>query len=255
MSALLESVGYSGWILHALIWLPVVGAGLVLWAEERRAKHVAFWWSVGVTVLSSRLWWAFDAAAPACRWRARAPGSRSGGSATRRHRRDQPAHGAADHVHHVDHGPRLVQLHPVKRERPFYALMLLLEAGVIGVFVATDVFLFYVFFELTLVPMYFIVGIWGGERRIYAAIKFFLYTAFGSLLMLVAILYLFFKGEVAAGWADVRVRRLAHGAAHVHRAALAVRRVRARVQRSRCRSSRCTPGCRTRTSRRPRPAR
>jgi NADH-quinone oxidoreductase subunit M len=81
------------------------------------------------------------------------------------------------------------------KERAFYALMLLLEAAVIGVFVATDVFLFYVFFELTLVPMYFIVGIWGGERRIYAAIKFFLYTAFGSLLMLVGILFLFWKAQ------------------------------------------------------------
>ena len=68
-----------------------------------------------------------------------------------------------------------------------------------GLHVATDVFLFYVFFELTLVPMYFIVGIWGGERRIYAAIKFFLYTAFGSLLMLVGILYIFWK--VKAGGA------------------------------------------------------
>ena len=85
--------------------------------------------------------------------------------------------------------------------------MLLLEAAVIGVFLATDVFLFYVFFELTLVPMYFIVGIWGGERRIYAAIKFFLYTAFGSLLMLVGILYLFLEGEDLPGDADVRVRR------------------------------------------------
>jgi NADH-quinone oxidoreductase subunit M len=68
--------------------------------------------------------------------------------------------------------------------------MLLLEAGVVGVFVATDVFLFYVFFELTLVPMYFIVGIWGGERRIYASLKFFIYTMLGSLLMLVGIVYL-----------------------------------------------------------------
>jgi NADH-quinone oxidoreductase subunit M len=77
--------------------------------------------------------------------------------------------------------------------------MLLLEAGVVGVFVATDVFLFYVFFELTLVPMYFIVGVWGGERRIYAAIKFFLYTAFGSLLMLVGILYLFYRAKGVLG--------------------------------------------------------
>ncbi len=72
--------------------------------------------------------------------------------------------------------------------------MLLLETGVVGVFLATDLLLFYVFFELTLVPMYFIVGIWGGKRRIYAAVKFFLYTAVGSLLMLVAILYMYFAG-------------------------------------------------------------
>ena len=80
-----------------------------------------------------------------------------------------------------------------KRRKAFYALMLLLEMGVVGFFLATDIFLFYVFFELTLVPMYFIVGIWGGQRRIYAAIKFFLYTAVGSLLMLVAILYVYFS--------------------------------------------------------------
>ena len=72
-----------------------------------------------------------------------------------------------------------------KRQKAFYALMLLLEAGVVGVFSSLDLFLFYVFWELMLVPMYFIIGIWGGERRIYAAVKFFLYTAFGSLLMLV----------------------------------------------------------------------
>ncbi|HSH75246.1 MAG TPA: hypothetical protein VLA09_06165, partial [Longimicrobiales bacterium] len=60
MTALLDSIGYDGWILHALVWLPVVGAGLVLWADEERAKTVAFWWSLGVLVLSLGLWWAFD---------------------------------------------------------------------------------------------------------------------------------------------------------------------------------------------------
>ena len=85
-----------------------------------------------------------------------------------------------------------------KQEKGFYALMLLLETGILGVFLALDLFLFYVFFELTLVPMYFIVGVWGGERRIYAAVKFFLYTAFGSLLMLVAILYLYFRAGLGS---------------------------------------------------------
>src|SRR3990172_8154790 len=69
--------------------------------------------------------------------------------------------------------------------------MLLLEGGMIGVFLALDLVLFYVFWEGTLVPMYFLIGIWGHERRIYAAIKFFLFTMFGSVLMLVAILWLY----------------------------------------------------------------
>jgi NADH-quinone oxidoreductase subunit M len=72
----------------------------------------------------------------------------------------------------------------------FVALMLLLEAGTLGVFLSLDMFLFYVFWEFMLIPMYFIIGIWGGGERIYAAVKFFLYTMAGSLLMLVAILWL-----------------------------------------------------------------
>lgn len=74
------------------------------------------------------------------------------------------------------------------RVKEFYALMLALEAGMIGVFVSLDLVLFYVFWEAMLIPMYFIIGIWGGQQRIYAAVKFFLYTMVGSLLMLVAII-------------------------------------------------------------------
>jgi NADH-quinone oxidoreductase subunit M len=77
-----------------------------------------------------------------------------------------------------------------KRWRGYAASMLLLTTGMLGTFLAADVFLFYVFFEVSLVPMYLIIGIWGGERRIYAAVKFFLYTMVGSLLMLVALVYL-----------------------------------------------------------------
>ena len=79
--------------------------------------------------------------------------------------------------------------HYVKdRELGFFASLLLLQVGMAGVFCATDLFLFYVFWEAMLVPMYFIIGIWGGPRRIYAAIKFFLFTLIGSLLMLIAII-------------------------------------------------------------------
>jgi NADH-quinone oxidoreductase subunit M len=77
-----------------------------------------------------------------------------------------------------------------ERVKDFMVFFLLLEVGMMGVFLAQDLFLFYIFWEFTLVPMYFLIGIWGGPRRIYAAIKFFLYTMAGSILMLLAILWL-----------------------------------------------------------------
>src|SRR4030066_120522 len=76
------------------------------------------------------------------------------------------------------------------RLKEYYVFLLLLETGMVGVFLAVDLLLFYVFWEIVLVPMYFLIGIWGGERRLYAAIKFFLYTLFGSGGMLVGILVL-----------------------------------------------------------------
>jgi NADH-quinone oxidoreductase subunit M len=77
-----------------------------------------------------------------------------------------------------------------EKHKGYYALLLLLQTGITGVFASFDLFLFYIFFELTLIPMYFIIGVWGGKERIYAAVKFVIYTLVGSLLMLVGILYL-----------------------------------------------------------------
>ncbi len=86
------------------------------------------------------------------------------------------------------------------QHKGYYTLLLVLQTGITGVFCAFDLFLFYIFFELTLIPMYFIIGIWGGEERIYAAVKFVIYTLVGSLLMLVAILYLgYAAGEAVNG--------------------------------------------------------
>ena len=79
------------------------------------------------------------------------------------------------------------------RMKEYYAFLILLEFGVIGVFVSLDLFLYYVFWEVGLVPMYFLIGIWGHDRRIYAAVKFFLYTMVGSVLMLAAMIYLYLK--------------------------------------------------------------
>jgi NADH-quinone oxidoreductase subunit M len=79
-----------------------------------------------------------------------------------------------------------------KREKEYYILLLLLQTMVLGVFSSMDLFLFYLFFEVSLVPMYFLIGIWGGENRLYAAIKFFLYTLVGSVVMLLGVLKMYF---------------------------------------------------------------
>lgn len=87
-----------------------------------------------------------------------------------------------------------------KLHKAYYVLLLILEVGVIGFFLSLDLVLFYIFFEMVLIPMYFLIGVWGGKERIYASIKFFLYTLVGSLLMLIAIIW---AGVNAVGEAQV----------------------------------------------------
>src|SRR5918994_4803004 len=79
-----------------------------------------------------------------------------------------------------------------KREKEYYALLLFLQTAVVGVFASMDLFLFYLFFEVSLVPMYFLIGIWGGENRLSPDIKFFLYTLVGSVVMLLGVLKIYF---------------------------------------------------------------
>ncbi len=85
------------------------------------------------------------------------------------------------------------------RAKEYYVALLVLETGMLGVFVALDFFLFYIFWEVMLVPMYFLIGIWGSDRRLYSAIKFFLYTLFGSVIMLLGILAIFFYNASVTG--------------------------------------------------------
>ena len=120
----------------------------------------------------------------------------------------------------------------------------------IGVFVALDLFLFYIFWEAMLIPMYFLIGIWGHERRIYAAVKFFLYTMAGSALMLVAFLALYRH----AGRAHLRHPAARRSARSTPRCRCGSSPPSPSPSRSRCRCSRSTPGCPTRTSRRRPPA-
>ena len=95
-----------------------------------------------------------------------------------------------------------------KHVREFIAAMLVLEAGMLGAFVALDIFLFYVFWEVMLIPMYLLIGIWGGQRRLYASIKFVIYTMVGSLLMLVAIFYVYVQYHSVTGEYTTDLERL-----------------------------------------------
>jgi NADH-quinone oxidoreductase subunit M len=180
---------YRQWVVTALLAWPVLAGLGVLLVPARWAKHVAFAASLVEFALSVPMWWTF------------AP---DGGVQFFLDVPWIPTWGI-----HYTVGVDGISLFMVllttflvplsmlgsytyitTRERGFYALLLVLTSGMIGVFVALDLFLFYVMWEVMLIPMYFIIGVWGGERRLYAAIKFFVYTFFGSLLMLVAILAL-----------------------------------------------------------------
>jgi NADH-quinone oxidoreductase subunit M len=104
-----------------------------------------------------------------------------------------------------------------KQVKLFYAMVFLIQFAMLGTFVAQDLFLFYLFWETMLIPMFLIIGIWGGERRIYATVKFFLYTAFGSILMLAAVIYLVWSlstttGVASFAFADLYKARLPLGA-------------------------------------------
>jgi NADH-quinone oxidoreductase subunit M len=180
---------YRQWVLTALIAWPLIAGAGVLLAPTRWAKHLALVASLIEFGLSVPLWWMF-APEGGVQFMLDAPWIQNWGI-------------------HYTVGVDGISLFMVllttflvplsvlgsysyitTRERGFYSLLLVLTSGMIGVFVSLDLFLFYVMWELMLIPMYFIIGVWGGERRLYAAIKFFIYTFFGSLLMLAAILVL-----------------------------------------------------------------
>ena len=181
-------------ILTAIIFLPLIGALLMLLAPTDRAVRLfALIVTTAAFLLSLPLWFGFDVASAA---------------ELQFNVVDFPLISETLDVRYlvgVDGFSLLLVLlttflGPIvvlcswsyikESSKGYYILLLILQTGMTGVFCAFDVLLFYIFFELTLIPMYFLIGIWGGERRIYAAIKFVIYTMVGSLLMLVAILYL-----------------------------------------------------------------
>src|SRR5215210_91354 len=199
MREFLESIHYSGWILHALVLLPLAGVVPVLLGDERGARRMALVVPSLVFLLSAGLWWAFDPTDGGMQLVSSAPWI--------------PRWGISYRVGIDGISLFMILLTTLmmplsvlaswssitRRERPFYALMLTLLTGLVGVFIALDLFVFYVYFEVMLIPMYFIIGIWGGSNRLYAAIKFFIYTMAGSLLMLVAIVVMAWKIGAASG--------------------------------------------------------
>ena len=132
--------------------------------------------------------------------------------------------------------------------KAFLILMLVLQTGMAGTFVAQDLILFFVFFEVVLLPMYFLIGVWGGEQRQYASLKFFLYTMFGSALMLVAFLALFAQTRRRELRLLLPARRRARRSAAPCRSGSSP--ACSSASPSRCRCSRSTPGSPTPTPRR-----
>ena len=187
MSDVLAAIHFDRWILHALILLPLAGVVPILLGYERTAKWMALVVTSLEFLISVGLWWVFDPSDGGMQLLSSAPWIPRWGISYR-----LGIDGIS--LFMVLLTTAMMPLSVLaswrqitQKERAFYALMLTLLTGLVGVFIALDLFVFYVFFEIMLIPMYFIIGIWGGANRLYAAIKFFIYTMAGSLLMLVAI--------------------------------------------------------------------
>jgi NADH-quinone oxidoreductase subunit M len=192
----------DSWILTWITFLPVLG-GLVLLLLPEAKRNLTRSWTLLITLvtflLSLRLWFDFDAASADMQFvqsLAWIPGA------------------GIRYSVGVDGISLLMVLLTTfimplavlggwsaitERVRLYHFSLLFLQTGMLGVFVASDLFLFYVFWEAMLIPMYFIIGIWGGKNRVYAAVKFFLYTMAGSVLMLAAILYLVVNQHAQTG--------------------------------------------------------
>jgi NADH-quinone oxidoreductase subunit M len=179
-------------VLSTTVFLPLVGA-LIIWflpLSDQARRWTAFLFALATFAVSLQLWFGFERGTADFQFVEQADWI--------------PAIGVSYHVGVDGISVLLILLTTLlsaisvlasfsairEKVRSYYAFLLVLETGMLGVFVSLDFFLFYVFWEAMLIPMYFLIGVWGGERRIYAAVKFFLYTMFGSLLMLVAILFL-----------------------------------------------------------------
>ena len=182
-------------ILSVLVFLPIIGLVITMILPKSaagKAKIVALIFTILTVIISAYIWFAFDKTNPSMQFS----------------EKYNWVSGVNIYYHLGVDGISLpivfltcilsvlgvlVSWNINTKPKAFFALMLLLETGMLGVFVSLDFILFYIFWELVLLPMYFLIGIWGSSNRLYASIKFFIYTLFGSVLMLVGILIIFFK--------------------------------------------------------------
>ena len=188
MRAFLDSIGYAHWILSVLLLLPMAGVVLVLLAPKQWARWLTLVVAIAEFVLALGLWFAFD--------------SGNGGMQFTATLTWLPELGISYRVGLDGLSLFMVLLATAmmpllvwgswfaidQKVRGYYALLLALKTGMIGVFISLDLFLFYCFWELLLIPMYFLIGTWGSSNRLYAATKFVVYTFAGSILMLVAVI-------------------------------------------------------------------
>lgn len=202
-------------LLTALILLPLVGAVPLFFARDKNAREIKVWAFI-VSLLGFLLslpLWNFEPSGPAYQF-------------VENHKWIELKGLSINYNLGVDGVSALLILlstfitpiailgawHYIQdRQKEFYIALLLLETAMIGVFASTDLFLFYVFFEASLIPMYFIIGIWGGDEKVYATTKFIIYTAFGSLLMFVAILWVY----VQTGATNFSIVELTDKLAHI----------------------------------------
>jgi len=189
-------------LLNIVLFLPVAGIVLLLFVPSRSQSAIrwtTFWVMTVQLALTTVLYLHYDAAVPGLQFETRIPWI--------------PAWGVYYQIGLDGYNILLVLLtaflgplvvagafSAIKKDvKLFYAMVFLIQFAMLGTFVAQDLFVFYLFWETMLIPMFLIIGIWGGERRIYATIKFFLYTAFGSILMLAAVIYLVYSLQTTTG--------------------------------------------------------
>jgi NADH-quinone oxidoreductase subunit M len=203
-------------ILNLVLFLPLVGVGVLLLSpadSDAFTRRLTLAVMVVQLALTVWLYARFDSAAPGLQFETRVPWIESWGVA---YQIGLDGYNILLVMLTAFLGPLVVAgaFSAIGKDvKLFYAMIFLIQFAMMGTFVAQDLFLFYVFWETMLIPMFLLIGIWGGERRIYATIKFVLYTAFGSILMLAALIYLVWSlhktsGVVSFAFADLVTARL-----------------------------------------------